>query len=54
VEIVVAPKINFVKGGILIESVTNLGCGLGGVLAGRNFNTSSRMLVATIGIIGTP
>jgi len=31
VEIVVAPNTNFVKGGILIGSATNLGCGSGGV-----------------------
>jgi hypothetical protein len=37
---VVAPNTNFVKGGVLIRFVTNLGCGSGGVLEGRTLNTS--------------
>jgi hypothetical protein len=37
-EIVVALNTNFVRGGILIGSVLNLGCGLNEVLAGRDLN----------------
>jgi hypothetical protein len=36
VETIVAPNTNFVRGGVLIGSITNLGCGLGGVSMERN------------------
>jgi hypothetical protein len=54
VETVVAPNINFVRNGILVGSATNLGHGLGGVSAKRNLSKSSRILISTIRIIGTP
>jgi hypothetical protein len=54
VEIVVAPSINFVKNGVLIGSVANLGRRLGGVSTGRNLNRSLGIPIATIGVIGTP
>ncbi len=53
-EIVVAPNINFVGGGILIGFITNLGHGSGMVLMGRNLNKSSRLPTSTNGIVGTP
>jgi hypothetical protein len=53
-EIVVAPNMNVVKDGVLIRSTTNLGSGLGAVLAGRNLNQSSTLPIVTIGIIVTP
>jgi hypothetical protein len=52
VEIVVTPNINFIKSGILIGFVMNLG-GLDGVSVRRNFNRSSRTLVTNIGVVGT-
>jgi len=42
-----------VRGGILIRYATKLGSGLGGVLARRNLNRSSTLLIATIGVVGT-
>jgi hypothetical protein len=54
VEIVVAPNTNSIKGGILIGFVMNLGCGSGGVLVGRNLSKSSRLLIATTKVVGTP
>jgi len=54
VEIVVAPNTNFVRGGILIGSVMNLGCGLGRVLEQRTLNRSYGLLTETIGVVGTP
>ncbi len=54
VKIVVAPTTNFVKNGILIGSITNLGCGPGGVLTGRNLSKSSGILISIIGVIRTP
>jgi hypothetical protein len=53
VETIVAPNTNFVKGGVLIGFVANLGYGLGGVSMGRNLNKSSGIPVATIGVVGT-
>jgi hypothetical protein len=40
VKTIVAPSTNVVKGGILIRSTTNLGCGLGGVLVERILSRS--------------
>jgi hypothetical protein len=54
VAIVVAPNTNFVKGGILIGFATNLGCGSGGVLKGRNLNRSSRLPTTITKVVRTP
>jgi hypothetical protein len=54
VETIVAPNTNFVRGGVLIGSITNLGCGLGGVSMERNMNRSLGLLAVTIGVVGTP
>jgi hypothetical protein len=54
VEIVVAPTTNFVRSGILIKYVANLGHGLGRVSTKRNLSKSLGILVTTIGIVGTP
>jgi hypothetical protein len=43
-----------IKGGILIEFATNLGCGSGRVLVETNLNESSRLLATTIKVVGTP
>ncbi len=53
-EIVVAPNTNSIKGGILIEFATNLGCGSGGVLVEMNLNENSQLLATTIKVVGTP
>jgi hypothetical protein len=53
-ETIVASTTNFIKSGVLIGSTFNLGHGLGRVLAKRNLNRSSRVLVATTGVVGTP
>jgi hypothetical protein len=53
-EIVVALATNFVKGGVLIGSATNLGYRSKGVSAGRNLSKSSGILVTTIKVVGTP
>jgi hypothetical protein len=53
-EIVIVPTTYFVKNGILIGSVVNLGCGLGGVLTRRNLRRSLGILVAIIGVVRTP
>jgi hypothetical protein len=50
---VVALDTNVVKGGVLIGYVTSLGCGLGGILIGRNLNRNSGLPITTIGVIGT-
>jgi hypothetical protein len=56
VEIVVGnpPNTNSIKGGILIEFATNLGCGSREVLVETNLNESSRLLATTIRVVGTP
>jgi hypothetical protein len=54
VEIVVALATNFVKGGVLIRFIMNLGRGLRGVLARKNLNRSSRILITTTKVVGTP
>jgi hypothetical protein len=54
VEIVVTPNTNFVKGGVLIGLIMNLGYGLGKVSVGRNLNKSSILPTSTIGVVGTP
>ncbi len=54
VEIIVAPIIIFVRSGILIRSVANLGHGLGGVLLRMNFSRSSKIPLVTTRVLGTP
>jgi hypothetical protein len=53
VEIILAPNTNFVRGKVLIGFATNLGCGLGGVLMGRNLKKSLGIPIATIRVVGT-
>lgn len=53
-EIVVAPNTNFVRSGILIRFIMNLGHGLGRVLVGRNLNKSLRLPTSTTRVVGTP
>ncbi len=50
-ETIVASTTNFIKSGVLIGSTFNLGHGLGRVLAKRNLNRSSKVLVATTGVV---
>ncbi len=52
-KLVVPPNTNVVRGGVLIGYATNLGHGLGGISVGRNLNQSSRLPIATIGVIKT-
>jgi len=54
VETIVALATNFVKIGVLIGFVTNLGRGSGGVLARRNLSRSSRIPIAITKIVRTP
>jgi hypothetical protein len=54
VEIVVALATNFVKGGVLTRFIMNLCHGSRGVLARKNLNRSSRILIATTKVVGTP
>ncbi len=51
---IVAPKRNFVKGGVVIGFAMNLGHGSRGVLVGRNLSRSLGTPLATIGVDGTP
>ncbi len=53
-EIVVALATNFVKGGVLTRFIMNLCHGSRGVLARKNLNRSSRILIATTKVVGTP
>ncbi len=53
-EIVVAPNMNVVRGGVVIGSTTNLGSGLGGVSKRSNLNQSSALPTTIIGVVGTP
>ncbi len=48
------PTQNFITNGILIGYATNLGRGLGGVLARRNLSRSSGIPISTTRIVGTP
>jgi hypothetical protein len=54
VETIVVPTIIFVRIGVLIEFVVNLGHGSGGVLARRNLSRSSGIPKATIRVVRTP
>jgi hypothetical protein len=54
VETIIALSMNVIKGGIVIGSITNLGCGLGGVSVGRNLSRSSRLLATNTRVVGTP
>jgi hypothetical protein len=54
VETIVAPNTNYVKGGVLIGSTTNLGCGLEGVLEGKILSRSSELPTIITRIVGTP
>jgi len=53
VETIVAPHTNFVRGKVLIRFATNLGCGLGRVLMGRNLKRSLGIPIATTRVVGT-
>jgi hypothetical protein len=53
VELIVAPNTNVVRGGVLIGSVANLGCGTSGISIERNLNRSSGLLTTPIGVVGT-
>jgi hypothetical protein len=54
VEVVVAPNMDVVRKGVVIGYVVNVNCGSRGFLARRNLNRSSRLPIASIGIVGTP
>jgi len=54
VETIVAPITNFLKGGILIGFLKNLGHGSGNVLTKRNLNRNSKLSTSTIRVVGTP
>jgi len=54
VETIIALSMNVIKGGIVIGSITNLGCGLGGVSVGRNLSRSSRLLATNTRVVRTP
>jgi hypothetical protein len=54
VKTVIMLTMDVVRRGVLIGSTTKLGSGLGGVLAGRKLCGSSRLPIATIGVVGTP
>jgi hypothetical protein len=51
---VIAPNMNVVKRGLVIEFVTNLGGGLDGFLTRRNLNRNSRLLTPNTRVVGTP
>jgi hypothetical protein len=51
---VVAPSKNVVKGGILIESATNLGRGSSEILAKRKLSQNWRLPIVTTSVVGTP
>jgi hypothetical protein len=53
VETIVAPNTNFVRGGVLIGSIVNLGHGSRRVSTRRNLNRSLGLLT-TIRVVGTP
>jgi hypothetical protein len=50
---VIAPNMNVVKTGLVIEFVTNLGGGSDGFLT-RNLNRNSRLLTSNTTVVGTP
>jgi hypothetical protein len=53
-KMVVVPNMNVVRKGIVIESVINLGCGLGGFLAKRNLSRSLKLPTANTRVVETP
>ncbi len=53
VEVIVVPNMDFVRRGMVIASVTNLGCGSNGFSMGRNLR-SLGLPVTNTGVIGTP
>ncbi len=53
-EIVIAPNTNFVRSGVLIGFITNLGHGSYGVSMGKILNRSSKLLNTTTSIVGRP
>ncbi len=54
VEIVVAPNMDVVRRGTLIQYVTKLGSGSDGIWVRRNLSQSLALPITTIGVIGTP
>jgi hypothetical protein len=52
-EMMVAPSVNVVRGGILIGSTINLGSGSSGVSARRNLNWSSALPTVTTRVVET-
>jgi hypothetical protein len=54
VEIIIAPNTNFVKGGVLMGSAMNLGCGSKWVSTRRNLSLSLRIPIITNRVVGTP
>jgi hypothetical protein len=54
VETIVAPITNFLKVGILIGFLKNLGHGSGNVSTKRNLNRNSKLSTSTIRVVGTP
>ncbi len=54
VETIVTPNTNFVRGGVLIGSTTNLGHGSNEVSMGRNLSMSLKLSTTTIGVVRTP
>jgi hypothetical protein len=48
------PNMDVIRRGTLIGSPTNLGNGLGGVLARRNLSRSLALPIVTTRVVGTP
>jgi len=45
-ETIIAPNMDVVRKGVIIESATNLGCGLGGLFTRKNLTRSSKLPIA--------
>ncbi len=54
VDTIVAPNTNVVRKRVVVESIINLGHGLGKFLMGRSLNWSLGLPSANTGIVGTP
>jgi hypothetical protein len=53
VETMVAPSMNVVQGGVLIQSIAKLGSKSSGISVVRNLNWSLALPIATIKVVGT-
>jgi hypothetical protein len=54
VETIIAPNMDVVRKGVIIESATNLGRGLGGLFTRKKLTRSSGLPIANTGVVGTP